>query len=101
MTLWVKRLLIACVAVYALQLALPITTAILEFVPWRAFVRPWTFITYMFLHDPHSITHILFNLLVLYFFGPRVEERLGSNHFIRLYLISGVVGAILSMILSP
>jgi len=50
----------------------------------------------MFLHG--SITHILFNMLGLYFFGPRVEERLGSRKFITLYLISGVAGALLSLI---
>lgn len=101
MTPWVKRLLIANVAVYFLQLALPITTDLLAFVPSRALVRPWTFVTYMFAHDPSSVTHILFNMLVLYFFGPRVEERLGGTHFIRLYLFSGIVGAILSIFFAP
>jgi len=101
MTPWVKRLLIANVAVYFLQLALPVTTFLLEFIPSRALVRPWTFVTYMFAHDPNSVTHILFNMLVLYFFGPRVEERLGSTQFIRLYLFSGIVGAILSIFFAP
>ena len=101
MTPWVKRLLIANVAVYFLQLALPVTTFWLEFIPSRALLRPWTFVTYMFAHDPSSVTHILFNMLVLYFFGPRVEERLGSTHFIRLYLFSGIVGAILSIFFAP
>jgi membrane associated rhomboid family serine protease len=49
----------------------------------------------MFLHG--SITHILFNMLGLYFFGPRVEERLGTRKFITLYLISGIAGAVLSL----
>jgi hypothetical protein len=31
----------------------------------------------MFVHA--NITHILFNMLALYFFGPRVEERLGET----------------------
>ena len=101
MTPWVKRLLIANVAVYFLQLALPVTTFLLEFMPSRVLTRPWTFVTYMFAHDPNSVTHILFNMLVLYFFGPRVEERLGSTHFIRLYLFSGIVGAILSIFFAP
>jgi len=101
MTPWVKRLLIANVAVFFLQLVLPVTTAFLAFIPSQALVRPWTFVTYMFAHDPNSVTHILFNMLVLYFFGPRVEERLGSSHFIRLYLFSGIVGAILSIVFAP
>jgi membrane associated rhomboid family serine protease len=50
----------------------------------------------MFLHDRSGITHLLFNMLGLYFFGPRVEERLGSRRFLALYFISGISGAIFS-----
>src|SRR6267378_5143533 len=28
--------------------------------------EPWQLITYSFLHDPHSVTHILFNMFALY-----------------------------------
>ena len=101
MTPWVKRLLIANVAVFFVQLTVPGATQLLAFIPAYALVRPWSFVTYMFAHSTSQYTHILFNMLVLYFFGPRVEERLGSNHFIRLYLLSGVVGAILSIFFSP
>jgi membrane associated rhomboid family serine protease len=101
MTPWVKRLLIANVAVFFVQLTVPGATQFLAFIPAYALVRPWSFLTYMFAHSTSQYTHILFNMLVLYFFGPRVEERLGSNHFIRLYLFSGVVGAILSIFFSP
>jgi membrane associated rhomboid family serine protease len=98
MTPWVKRLLIANVAVFFVQLTVPGATQFLAFFPSYALVRPWSFVTYMFAHSTTMYTHILFNMLVLYFFGPRVEERLGSNHFIRLYLFSGIVGAILSIV---
>ncbi len=98
MTPWVKRLLIANVGVFFLQLTVPGLTELLAFYPPYAIVRPWTIVTYMFTHSERSFTHILFNMLVLYFFGPRVEERLGSAHFIRLYLIAGVVGALLSIV---
>src|SRR5262249_48136752 len=49
-------------------------------------------------HDQNGLTHILFNMLGLYFFGPRVEERLGSRRFLMLYFISGITGALLSFI---
>ena len=84
MTPWVKRILLANVAVFFVQLTLPGATTFLAFIPSQALVRPWSFVTYMFAHSTSQYTHILFNMLVLYFFGPRVEERLGSNHFIRL-----------------
>jgi hypothetical protein len=53
--------------------------------------------TYMFLHG--GIWHIFFNMYALYLFGPRVEARLGSARFLNLYLIAGISGAILSVVL--
>ncbi len=95
MTPWVKRLLIANVGVFLLQLAYPELTSLLAFIPARVLSAPWTPLTYMFIHG--GFWHILFNMIVLYFFGPRVEERLGSNRFITLYLISGLSGALFSV----
>jgi membrane associated rhomboid family serine protease len=94
MTPWVKRLLIANVGVFLLQMAYPELTSMLAFVPARVLTTPWTPLTYMFIHD--GFWHIVFNMIVLYFFGPRVEERLGSNRFITLYLIAGLTGALCS-----
>jgi hypothetical protein len=53
----------------------------------------------MFLHG--SMTHILFNMLGLFFFGPRVEQRMGSDRFVWLYFISGICGALLQFVLAP
>jgi len=55
-------------------------------------VRPWTLITYMFLHG--GLVHILFNMMTLYFFGPYLEKLIGKKQFVLMYLISGVVAAI-------
>ena len=94
MTRWVKTLIIACIVVFFLQQTVYGLTSALEFVPVLVFRRPWTLVTYMFLHA--GFAHIFFNLLVLFFFGPRVEQRLGSDRFIALYLISGITGALFS-----
>lgn len=101
MTPWVQRLLIANVLLYFLQMTVPATTGLLLFVPTEALTHPWTIVTYMFIHDPRSFGHIIFNMIGLYFFGPRVEERMGSSRFITLYLLSGVAGALLSLVLAP
>ena len=58
-----------------------------------------TLLTYMFLHG--GLMHLVFNMIALYFFGPRVEERLGSKHFLIMYFLSGITGAVVSMFLSP
>ena len=99
MTPWVQRLLIANVLMFFVQMTSPSVTSLLLFVPTEVLTRPWTLVTYMFLHA--GIGHIFFNMLGLFFFGPRVEERIGSNRFITLYLISGIVGALFSIMLAP
>jgi membrane associated rhomboid family serine protease len=53
----------------------------------------------MFLHA--GPWHLGFNMLALYFFGPRVEARLGGPHFLALYGISGLVGALASLASTP
>ncbi len=99
MTPWVQRLLIANIGMFFLQLTAPGVEEWLAFVPMLVLARPWTVLTYMFLHG--GITHILFNMIALYFFGPRVEGRLGSQPFITLYLLSGVSGALFSFLFAP
>src|SRR3990170_1841799 len=99
MTPWVARLIITNIVVLFLQLAYPALTPQLWLVPALITARPWTALTYMFLHG--GLGHLFFNMLGLYFFGPRVEARLGSRRFIGLYLVSGLVGALLSLVLAP
>src|SRR4029077_836616 len=99
MTPWVQRLIAANVIMFFVQQTAPGLANSLVFVPRYILVEPWTVITYMFLHG--SITHILFNMLGLYFFGSRVEERLGSRRFLTLYFVSGVSGALVSFVFAP
>jgi len=94
MTPWVARLIVVNVMMYVLTLVVPGLGDAFMFVPALFLSRPWTIVTYMFLHG--GIGHIFFNMLALYFFGPRVEARLGSRRFLGLYLVSGVVGGLLS-----
>jgi membrane associated rhomboid family serine protease len=95
-TPWVKRLLVANVVMFFLQQAMPAVTAALILIPSQILTRPWTLVSYMFLHA--GLGHIFGNMLGLYFFGPRLEQRLGSERFIMLYMVSGLSGALLSFI---
>jgi membrane associated rhomboid family serine protease len=55
-------------------------------------LQVWRLITFQFLHA--NLTHLLFNMLSLYIFGPMVEQHLGSKRFVRFYLICGMGGAV-------
>lgn len=54
--------------------------------------RPWTIITYMFLHK--SFLHILFNLIVLYWFGKIFLNYLSQRHLLSIYLLGGLAGGL-------
>jgi rhomboid family protein len=100
MTPWVRRLIVANLVVYLLQLTIfvnPWFTTTFGFAPLAATARPWTFVTYMFLHG--GFLHLAFNLLALLVFGPDVEDRLGGWPFLRYYLLCGLGGAAFSLVL--
>lgn len=94
MTPWVQRLLLTNVVVFFFSLAFPALVMDFGLVPVAVLYRPWTLVSYMFLHGGWG--HLFLNMLMLFFFGPRLEERLGSRTFIWFYLACGVGGAILS-----
>ena len=100
LTLWVKRLLITNVAVHVLATSVPLIYGYGALVPSAIVSRPWTLLTYMFLHAP-GLSHLFFNMIGLFFFGPRLEERLGGSDFLKLYLWGGLGGAVFSFIFSP
>ena len=55
-------------------------------------LRPWTLITYMFIHK--DIWHILFNMLWLYWFGKIFLEYLDQRKIVAVYLLGGISGAL-------
>jgi len=96
LTPWVKRLLLINVAAFLVTAASPLLFRALLLYPPDALRHPWTLVTYMFLHG--SFGHLFFNMLGLYFFGPRLEDRMGARPFLTLYFLAGVGGAVFSFI---
>lgn len=105
LTPWVFRLLVANTAIFAAGLILkivgqpPYLFALGRLYPAEMFSEPWrvyTLLSYAFLHG--GVGHWFFNMLALFFFGPRLEERWGSREFIKFYLIAAAGGAILSFL---
>ncbi|MBP1653618.1 MAG: Peptidase rhomboid domain protein [Bacteroidetes bacterium] len=96
MNSWTMRLIAANVVMYFLTSASPGLLNLLMLVPAFVPAAPWTVVTYMFLHA--NLWHLLFNMLSLFFFGPRLEHELGGRDFLLLYFISGIAGALLSFL---
>jgi len=57
--------------------------------------RIYQFITYLFVHA--DLFHLLFNMLILYIFGPELENFWGRSSFLRYYFISGIGAGICSI----
>ncbi len=56
--------------------------------------RVWQLFTYQFIHDPHDVFHVVFNMLFLWVFGRAVEGRLGAGGFLAFYLVGGAVSGL-------
>src|SRR5262249_30568104 len=54
----------------------------------------WRLLTYAFLHSIGGVFHILFNMIVLWWFGTDVEDLYGPREFLAIYLVAAVIGGI-------
>ena len=97
----VKTLIIINVAVYLVMMLSRLTVpAMAEFADYYGYLRPvavvhgqiWQLVTYAFFHDPHSVMHLLFNMLGLWMFGAQFETDFGTRKFYEFYFWC-VVGA--------
>jgi membrane associated rhomboid family serine protease len=63
---------------------------------------PWVFpfFTYVLPHDAAQPMHLIFNMLVLWFFGRELEQRLGRGPFATLFFGAALTGAIAHLCLS-
>lgn len=59
--------------------------------------QPWSIITYFFTHE--GWLHIIFNMLFLYWFGKLIVEYLGSKKLVNLYVIGGLTGGLVFMLI--
>lgn len=63
-----------------------------QFDPNHIFTRPWTLVTYIFLHA--GLWHLFFNMIVLYFFGTALERRVGNKQLLGIFFTAGILSAI-------
>lgn len=72
-----------------------------HFSTWQGFFRleVWRLVTFQFLHA--DISHLIFNMVGLWFFGPLVENWLRSRKlFLAFYLMCGLCGGMLYLLLN-
>ncbi len=62
------------------------------------FFQFWSVVTYMFLHSTNGISHILFNMLILYSIGKIALEFLGPRRFTAIYFTGGIAGGLLYLV---
>ncbi len=51
---------------------------------------PTQLVTYMFMHDSSSFTHILFNMFAVFVFGRIIEQVWGPKRFLLFYFVTGI-----------
>jgi len=47
-------------------------------------------VSYMFMHDTRSFTHVFFNMFAVYMFGRVLENVWGPKRFLIFYMITGI-----------
>lgn len=101
------RLILINIAVFVLYLLISIVSQLFQvdltyyFIQWTALpsnllkfiTRPWSLISYMFLHQ--GFMHILFNMLILFFTGRIFMEYMGNRKLLSIYLLGGIAGGLL------
>jgi membrane associated rhomboid family serine protease len=99
----VRNLIIANAAVFIAQLLLPgllgfdaVTRygAVSAYGVWHEW-NLWQPFTYMWLHSPGSIWHIVFNMFSLWMFGSAMALAWGEQRFLKYYLYCGVGAGLL------
>ena len=55
-------------------------------------LQVWRFIGFQFIHA--NLTHLVFNMFMLFMFGRFVEVAFGKRRYLAFYLLSGIAGPI-------
>jgi membrane associated rhomboid family serine protease len=87
------------ILVFAFTMLRPQLTYVLGLTPALVTQQPWTLITAMFVHA--GFNHILFNMISLYFLGSFLLRLVGEADFLKVYLIGGLAGNALYILLGP
>ncbi len=100
----VKGLIIANVVMFLLQYifldGLETSFALWPLAPidGRSYFELWQVVSYAFLHDPHNLGHLGFNMLGLWMFGTEIERYVGPWRLLACYFASVVTAGITQLV---
>jgi membrane associated rhomboid family serine protease len=74
-----------------------------ELLAWGANFKPlttdgqwWRLLTSVFVHA--GLIHMAYNMFALFFIGPFLESSIGSKKFMIIYLLTGIIASITSLV---
>jgi membrane associated rhomboid family serine protease len=92
---WIAaKLLLIITFVFLLQTISPQTFEIFVLKRSEILFRPWTFVTYIFLHG--SFLHLFSNMLSLFIFGSILEKVVGYKNFLKVFFFTGIFSGVVS-----
>ena len=92
-------LIIVNLLLFIMTMIVPELVYLLGLQPAGILSRPWTILTSMFIHA--GFWHIFANMLTLYFFGSYLSKLVGTNRFLLIYFVGGILGNVLFILLAP
>lgn len=68
------------------------------FFPASESFRIYQLVTYMFLHDPYSFSHVFFNMFAVFMFGRTLEHVWGPKRFLTYYMVTGIGAGLIQLL---
>ena len=62
--------------------------------------RNYQLVTYMFLHDTGSFTHVFFNMFAVFMFGRTLEHVWGPRRFLTYYMVTGIGAGLVQILVA-
>ena len=94
----VRNLILINVIVFIISAIIPLANWLALWDVQSPNFRPYQLFTYMFSHA--NFIHIFFNMLLLAFFGPILEEFWDQKQFLLFYLAAGIGAAVFNILMA-
>ncbi len=94
--LYAVKIFAAITIAFILQQIYPSLTDSLSLDSQLVLQRPWTLITYMFLHA--GLQHYISNMFALLIFGLILEKVVGTRNFLKVYFLSGIASGLVGIV---